>query len=205
MARQIMVSWNGSTSTFDMAKVDRSKLYGRRRRVLLDPKGGTCQRAALTEDGSIMVKSGMTAQGYFDPDGHWVPNKELVGLDADGKKMKKIDSTLGKEVELQGPVDPSAVLDLRLQSVYGLDPDDIDSDLEEQLMEGELFQFTFNYRADYQAETAFLMANDEGEIFALIGRLVEPQWRDPEEMIPTFDSAEDDDDDDGDDLDFEMF
>ena len=44
--------------------------------------------------------------------------------------------------------------------------------------------------------------NGDGDVFALIGRLTEPAWRDPEEMLPTFEEADDDDDDE---LDFEMF
>lgn len=203
MARQVVVALDGTQSIFNMSKVDRSKLYGRRRRVPLGPDGEPCQRASLTEDGSLMIRSGMTSQGYFDDDGYWIPNKELVGISPEGDPVKKVDSTLGKEVDLVGPVDPSRVLDLRLQSVYALEPDDFDPDLEDSLMEGEIYEFVFNYRADFRAETAFLVANDDGEVFAIIGRLVEPQWRDPEEMIATFDS--DDDDDDDDELDFEMF
>lgn len=202
MAREIVVSRDGKVSTFAMSKVDRSKLYGKRRRLHLGPDGEVCTRAALTEDGSMLVQSGMTAQGYFTDGGTWVPNKELVGLDDEGKPVEKVDSTLGKEQALEGPVDPQEVLDLNLQSVYALDPKEIEDALKDQLIGGDTFRFVFNYRADYQAETAFLVANPEGEIFALIGRPAEPAWRDAEEMIPTFEES--DDDDDGD-LDFEMF
>jgi len=203
MARQIVVSIDGTPSTFDFSKVDRSKLYGRRRRLPLDPKGNPCTRASLTEDGSQMIRSGMTSQGYFTPDGYWVPNKELVGLDSDGKEVDKVESTLGVEQELS-EAKPEEVLDLKIISVYGLDPtDDVDDDLMERLEEGEIFRFSFNYRADFQAETAFLVANDEGEAFALVGRMAEPLWYDPEETVPTFE--EDDEDDDDGDLDFEMF
>ncbi|MEM9074134.1 MAG: hypothetical protein AAGE52_36920 [Myxococcota bacterium] len=202
MARQVVVSLDGATSTFDISKVDRSKLYGRRLRVNLDPDGEKCTRAALTEDGSVMVKSGMTSQGYFDADGLWYPNKELVGVDKEGNEVDKVDSTLGAEQELTGPVDPERVLDLRLISVYQLDPSEMDDALEDSLADGDVYEFPFNYRADFQAETAFLIANEDGEVFALIGRMTEPKWHDPEEMVPTFEGGDDDDDDD---LDFEMF
>ncbi len=202
MARQIVVSLDGAVSTFDIAKLDRSKLYGRRRRVPLDPEGEKCKRAALTDDGSLMVKSGMTSQGYFTPDEYWVPNKELVGLDAEGALVEKEPSTLGDEQELEGPVDPSDLLDLRLQSVYMLDAEDIIDDLEMSLLEGDIYKFKFNYRADFQAESAFLVANGEGEIFALIGRMTEPAWKDAEEMIAIVEETDEEVDDD---LDFEMF
>lgn len=202
MARQVVVSFEGATSTFEMSKVDRSKLYGRRMRVPLDEHGEKCTRASLTEDGSVMVKSGMTAQGYFDEEGVWFPNKELVGITPEGELAEKEPSTLGVEQELEGPVKPEEVLDLRLQSVYALERWDVDEALYDYLVAGDVFKFKFNYRADFRAETAFLVANPEGDVFAIIGRMTEPVWREAEEMLPTFvEEAEDDDDD----LDFEMF
>ena len=202
MARQIVVSLDGEQSTFDIKKLSRSKLYGRRKRVPLDPQGHACTRASLTEDGSLLIQSGMTAQGYFTDDGYWVPNKELVGLDEEGHEVEKIPSTLGEEQPLKGPVDPSRVLDLRLQSVYMLDPAEVGEALKKALADGAMYELKFNYRADFQAETAFLLMNGDGDVFALIGRLTEPAWRDPEEMLPTFEEVDDDDDDE---LDFEMF
>ena len=202
MARQVVVSFEGATSTFEMSKVDRSKLYGRRMRVPLDEHGEKCTRASLTEDGSVMVKSGMTAQGYFDEEGVWFPNKELVGISPEGELAEKEESTLGVEQELEGPVKPEELLDLRLQSVYALERWDVDEALYDYLQAGDVFKFKFNYRADFRAETAFLIANPEGDVFAIIGRMTEPVWREAEEMLPTYVEEGDDDDDD---LDFEMF
>ncbi|MBX3250199.1 MAG: hypothetical protein KF901_23675 [Myxococcales bacterium] len=202
MARQVIVSLGGAKSTFDIAKVDRSKLYGQRKRLHLDPEGRPCTRAALTEDGSTLIQSGMTAQGYFDSAGRWVPNKELVGLDAEGNPLPEVPSTLGVEQKLEGPVPPERVLDLRVLSVYALDPVEVDDALLASLRNGDVYALPFNYRADYRAEDALLLANDAGDAFALVGYLTDPAWRDPEERIPTFEA--DDGDDDGD-LDFEMF
>lgn len=203
MARQIVVSRpDGAPSTFDLAKVERRRLYGRRLRVALDPDGQPCVRAALTDDGSLMIKSGMTAQGYFDEDGVWVPSRELVGLDAEGRPVEKVDSTLGVEQPLTGPVDPERVLDLRISAVYELSPVEVDPELLEALRAGAIYEFRFNYRADYQAETAMLLANPEGDLFALVGRPLELVWHDPQEAIEPFEELDDDDDDD---LDFEMF
>ncbi len=202
MAREIVVSLGGNESRFGMKKVERSKLYGSRKRIPLDPEGEACTKARLTEDGSMLIVSGMTAQGWFLEDGHWVPNKELVGLDEEGNELPKIDSTLGVAQALEGPIDPSIALDLRLKSVYALEPSEVDDALLEKLREGELYRFAFNYRADYQADVAVLIANQEGEVFALIGGLTEPAWLDAAEVIVA-DPA--DDEDDVDDLDFEMF
>ena len=143
----------------------------------------------------------MTAQGYFTDDGTWVPGKELVGLDAEGQPLDMIDSTLGVEQALEGPVDASNVLDLKVQSVYGLDASEIDDALKAALDKGDVFRFSFNYRADFQSEIAFLIANTEGEVFALIGQPAFPVWQDVRAILP----AVVDDDDDEDELDFEMF
>ncbi len=204
MARQIVVARpNGSPCTFDLSKVERSRLYGRRMRVALDPEGQPCVRAALTEDGSLMIKSGMTSQGYFDEDGLWYPSRELVGLDAEGRPLEKVDSTLGVEQALEGPVPVERVLDLRVSSVYALSPVDVDEALVEELRGGAIFEFRFNYRADYQAETALLLASADGDLFALVGRPTEPAWNDPQEVVPAFVGLDEEEDDD--DLDFEMF
>ena len=69
MARQIVVELDGIESSFDFAKLDRSKLYGTRKRVALDPDGQPCERADLTSDGAVLLRRGMTAQGYFDEAG----------------------------------------------------------------------------------------------------------------------------------------
>ena len=202
MARQIVVDRGGQTSAFDFAKVDRSKLYGRRRRVPLDPKGEPCARASLSEDGAVLVRAGMTAQGYYTDEGHWVPNGELVGLDEAGQPKEPVKSTLGEAQALKGPFGPERVLDLVPHAIYALTPAEVEDALVAGLREGEVYELSFAYRNGYLEDTALLVANEAGELYALVGRVVEPVWREAEERIPAF--IEDDPDDDGD-LDFEMF
>ncbi|MBO6940659.1 MAG: hypothetical protein JJ863_37140 [Deltaproteobacteria bacterium] len=202
MARQIVVQLGESPSTFDFKKVDRAKLYGSRKRMPLDPTGERCTRASLTEDGALLIQSGMTAQGYFTEDGYWVPNKELIGLDDEGEPVEKRASTLGQPQALEGPLGAEALLDTKVHAVYALDASEVDEALLAKLAEGALYRFPFSYRGDYSEDVAFLVQNGDGDVFALVGRTLEPEWRDPEERIPTFTEDEDDDDDE---LDFEMF
>jgi hypothetical protein len=199
MAKPIIVKTGGVESSFTISKLDRAKLYGKRQRQTLDPDGFRCERAELTRDGSMLVRSGMTAQAYFDDAQRWVPSKELVGLDRDDNAVALVPSTLGKCQALTGPVDPSEIFDLCLRSVYVLSPEGLDPALERQLKAGEVFRFSFNYRADYNAETAFLVGNQNG-YFALIGVPGITEWCELETVaVDTYD------DDDDDDLDFEMF
>ncbi len=201
MAKAIVVDRGGAVSSFDFSKVTRSKLYGRRRRMPLDPSGRACTRAALTADGSLLLRAGMTAQGYFDGDGTWVPNKELVGLDADGKVLDKLPSTLGVAQELVGPVPPQELLDLRVAAVYALEPTDVEAGLQADLDAGKIFRFPFVYRGGHTTQTGFLAANPEGT-FAIVGATTTPEWCTLDAVLPP---DFEDDDAFADDLDFEMF
>ena len=95
MAKPIVVNLKGMETIFSFVKLDRSKLYGRKRRFLLGPDNKPCQRAQLIEDGSLLLRSGMSAQGYFDNDGNVVNKSEFVGLGADGSLIERHPSTLG--------------------------------------------------------------------------------------------------------------
>lgn len=201
MAKPIVLSRGDALSSFDFKKVDRSKLYGRRRRVPLDPGGKPCTRASLTADGSLLLRPGMTAQGYFAADGTWIPNKELVGLDAEGRPLERLPSTLGAAQPLEGPVPAQDLLDLRVAAVYMLDPTDVDDALSADLSAGKIFRFPFSYRGGYANQVGFLVANPEG-VFAIIGAMTTPEWCTLDAVLP--DDFEDEDVF-ADDLDFEMF
>lgn len=200
MARTIVVSLDGKESSFSFAKLDRKKLYASRKRIPLDNDGEACQRASLTDDGSMLVASGMTGQAYFDASGRWVQNSELVGVDAEGNTVEKQPSTLGTAQALT-EVEPDALLDAAIETVYMLDSDDIDGDLQAQLDAGKLFRFAFNMRADYHLETAYLLSNDHGT-FVLLGDTFEVPWCTLDQPVMPIADDEDDDDDE---LDFEMF
>jgi hypothetical protein len=202
MAKPIVVNLKGAESTFSFAKLDRAKLYGRKRRLILGPDKEPCQRASLLEDGSLLLRSGMTAQGYFDDDGNVVSQSQFVGFDTDGNQIERQPSTLGIAQDLAGPVAPEEVLDLELTTVYQVTPDEIEGPLEKSLGDGDIYRFPLNYSADFRVETAFIVKNEEG-YFVLVGAPTEPQWSEPH-VVPSeiFESSDDDAEDD---LDFEMF
>jgi hypothetical protein len=198
MAKPIIVSVNGIESSFDHVKLERSRLYGSRRRLPLDQDGATCVKAALTVDGLYLLQAGMTAQGYFDEQGRPIARNELVGLDADGQPLPLKPSTLGVS-QPATVVDPSEVLRCRIESVYMLDPLAVDDALATRLQGGEVIRFGFNYGADYHEESAFLLRNPDG-YFCLIGSGLAPVWSEAGkvEVMEATETASDD-------LDFEMF
>ena len=199
MAKLILINYLGEEAKFSHKKVDRSKLYGSRKRIPLDPLGENCLRCELSDDGSTLIMSGMTSQGYFDSDINWIPNKELIGMDLSGKVLNKIPATLGVAQDVViSELEP--LLDLAVDSIYQLDPEEVPQSIQTVLESGKVFNFPFNYREDYHAESAYLVLNDEG-YFALIGNPVKPEWMELDQIVEeSFESEVEDDD-----LDFEMF
>ena len=199
MAKPVILNFNGESATFTPTKVDRTKIYGARKRLAIDASGATCTKAALTIDGSLTIRSGMLAQGYFSPEGRMIQRSEMVGLDASGKTVESKPSTLGVPQELTGPVEPLEVLDLQIQSVYFLTPESVPAKLSEELKAGKIFKFPFNYSAGLETETAYLLSNDEGT-FALTGKIQNPVWVDE---TTSFVPEASDTEEESDDLDFD--
>ena len=200
MARNLSVELHGVESSFEFKSVDRAALYGKRRRIALDANGQPCGRASILDDGSMLLKSGMTGQGYFLADGSFLKQSELEGFDVTGKPLEKVPSTLGVVQELIGPIDPTRVLDMRVTTIYVLISESIDEALSASLDRGDIYEFAFNFREDYQGETGLLLRN-KSDTFALIGLPVSYEWSELNIVLelPAIDEDTDDD------LDFEMF
>ena len=197
MAKPIVVSMSGKDYSFAPTKVDRSKIYGSKKRVALDPQGRFCTRAALSSDGTHLVLTGMSAQGYFRSNGLMVGRQEMVGLDPNGKVVESIPSTLGVSQALEGPVSGSEILALDVESLYYLDPLESGSDLLAKLQAGEIYKFSINYTSGLELETAYLVSNDEG-CFAIVGKPAPLNWIESATFFESVEVSEDSDD-----LDFE--
>ena len=198
MAKGLRVRFQDAVTEFALEKVERSRLYGAKRRATIDAEGRLCSRASLTEDGQVLLRSGMSAQGYFDADGRQVDSDAIGAVDANGAPLALVPSTLGVEQALAGPVDAREVLDLSLTAVYRLTTTDVSPDLRAALDGGAVFRAPFNYRADYRAETAYLLSNADS-VFALVGVPAAGRWLEPNAPPPEEEESDDDE------LDFEMF
>jgi hypothetical protein len=200
MAKTINISYNSEPSVFTYKPIDRGVIYGKRKRVPLDEKGNECVKAALLDDGSLLIRSGMTAQGYFTSSGSWVPNSELEAVNPDGSKPELFPATIGESVVAK-QIDPGEALLMRFASTYSLEPEELSPALKSDLDKGLVVTFPFNVRADYHVETGILVGNENG-YFALIGDPVSYEFCDLATQAPT---AELDPAISEDDLDFEMF
>jgi hypothetical protein len=200
MASNLVLLLDGEESEFGLKRLNREDIYGKRKRVALDADGELCGKASLLDDGSLLLKSGMTAQGYFTPDGRSYKQTELVAFDSEGKPLEKVPSTLGVAQDLSGPLPAEAVLDLRVDSIYQLETEQLGDKLAKSLAAGEIYGFSFNYREDYSAESGVLLSNENG-FFALIGKPVEWEWS----SLTTVADLPASDVDADEELDFEMF
>jgi len=199
MAKTINVVLDGESAVFTYKPIDRGALYGKRRRVPFDANGNECTKASLLNDGSIIIKSGMTAQGYFKPDGVWVAQSDLEAVNSDGSTPEIFPSTVGVETPLE-KIDARVALDLTFENTYMLDPETFPEKLKKSLDAGDIYKFPFNVKDDYNVETAILVGNDNG-YFVLIGDFLTYEYAALASVAPIEDEASES----ADDLDFEMF
>lgn len=200
MARQIVVSWNGASSSFDISRLSREKLYGRKRRIVVDEDGNECLAGMLTEDGSTLLPPGSTAELYLDEGFDVVERNALRAVDEEGEEVPSLASTLGVETMIE-EVPPERLLDHVTPVVYQLDPADLDEGLRAALEAGSIFETRFNYRTSYADQACFLVANDQG-FFALVGQPAGFAFLEPNAAPAADDTG--DDDPFADDFDFGM-
>jgi len=200
MAKTINISYKGESAVFGYKPIDRGVLYGKRRRVPFDADGYECAKASLLEDGSLLIKSGMTAQGYFTPDKVWVAQGDLEAINPDGTTPELFPATIGEVVEAT-QLSPAEALNLRFGTTYALEPEVLSEGIKKELDSGVVLTFPFNPRADYEVETGVLVGNENG-YFALIGQKNQYEFVGLASVVSI---AEEANSDTSDDLDFEMF
>lgn len=201
MARAIVVSNNGVESRFGFSLVNRSRLYGSRKRVVVDEHGEPTVGGWLTTDGAMLILPGGRTELYLDEAGDVVDRSSLEVVDADGNTQPKLDSTLDKPQALRGPIPPERLLDFVTTSVYALDAGDegFDPELRASLALGQIWEVDYNYTAAFERQRLFILQNDEG----IFGLVVEPA---PLEMVTRASHPDEGEDPLSDDeLDFAMF
>jgi hypothetical protein len=200
MARKAEFSINGHSVKAELKKIDRKKIYGWSTIDVFDEKGSKCKLAGLAE-GQFVMPSGSTALVSLNLKGEAVSKSSLVGVDSAGKKVEKVPSIYDQKVMLR-----EATLDeylaMAVKSVYQLQIDENKEDLINELNDGKIYYFVFNYRADYEGDDAFLVSNGT-DVFAITGMSSELEFiglEDNEQELVTEDTAEVEDD-----MDFAMF
>ena len=200
MPRAIVLDYQGEVSEMPLTRIDRTKLYGRKVRMVTDENGEACTTAYLSSDGSTLVPANGFSMTYVDEAGNTVERTDLLTVDADGEILDKLPSTLGVAHEAFGPVDPQRVLDHVTTSVYQLEADSIGTQLSDALDRGEIFEAEFRYTTSTSTNTLFVLRNEAGT-FGLVCQPVEFPFLEREAEA----SAEDlDEEDDSEELDDEL-
>ncbi len=122
MPRTIEIQYKDSLSVFSLTKLDRSTLYGSKRRIPIDSHGEACKTACLTADGRYILPTGGKALLYLDDNCDTVERRDLVAVGGDGKKIQPEKSTLDSPHLLSDPQSPESILDCSITHVYVLEP-----------------------------------------------------------------------------------
>jgi hypothetical protein len=203
MARAIVLSLDGEVSRFAITRVTRDKIYGRKKRIVVDAEDNECSPGLLTVDGATVLGSGATASLYIDDDFNSVERSDLTPVDpATGEQLPTLPSTLDVEQPLTGPAALRHFLDHTTTSIYELDPEEFGAKLLAALEKGEIYEARFNYSQSLDDSPLFVLKNEAG-IFALVAKATRFEVCRPNIPLP----QEDDEDDslEDDDLDFGMF
>jgi len=170
MAKDLTFVLNGTQYAASPEKVDRKKLYGWVDTLVTDETGAECTLAYLDDNGATLIPKGGISQMLFSPDGRWLDKSQLVARHADGTPAEKVPSSFDAPIVLGAPVALEELLDHDITSAYCLQGDGA-ADLAKALGEEAVYALQFNYRADYEATNAFLLASN-GIPFLLTGKRV---------------------------------
>jgi hypothetical protein len=202
MARKAEFLINGKSIIAELKKVDRKKIYGWSTIEVCDESGSKCKLAGLAE-GQYVMPSGSTALVTLNAKGEAVSKSTLVGVDSEGGKVEKVPSIYDEKVMLrEATIDE--YLSTAVKSVYQLQVDENKEALLNELNNGKVYYFVFNYRADYEGDDAFLISNGT-EAFAVTGMSAELEFigleDNEQELVPEETEAVEDEGD----IDFAMF
>ena len=169
MPRTLSFNHGGNQIDFEMHKVDRSRLYGFKELLVLDEDGEACELNTLAEDGKTLIGKGGTGIGYVDADGNWIEKSNLTAVDLEGNQIDPVASSFSAPVELSDKADAEDLLNHNIRLIYRLESEALDEALGSALAEGAIFKFPYSFRGGLEADAGFLMHNDSGEIFFLVG------------------------------------
>ena len=190
MPRTATLKMSDKSYTVGFIKLDRKKIYGWSKIDIFDDDDQSCTLASIA-DGQYVLPSGSITLAGFNSKGEYIAKSSLVGMDETGKKVEKVASIFD-EPSVLTKADLDEFLSLNVKSVYQLGLEEGKEELMGLLESGDIYHFSFNYRADYEADDAFLLTN-AGEVFAVVGKKAELEYiglENKEEEVPEEPEAE---------------
>jgi len=168
MKKTLEIVCEGKESSFQVRKLERSKLYGSRCRIPIDTQGRECSFAFLTRDGRYILPSGSTALLYLDRQGDVVERSQLQTINQEGKTISNGNANPDEVLEIGETVLVTDLLDFTVTHAYSLEPVFLSPALEILLTKGIIFRLPLPLSNGASCREAFLLGNDIG-YFALFG------------------------------------
>jgi len=169
MPRKLIFNFDGETLSFEMNKVDRSRLYGFKDLEVLDENGAVCELATLADDGKTLIGKGGTGIGYLTADGNWSNKEELRPVNVEGDPIEPVASSFAAPIELKTETTVDDYLNHNIRLVYVLTVTGDAERLRKNLKDGAIYCFDYSYRGGLVADHGFLLMNESEEIFFLVG------------------------------------
>jgi hypothetical protein len=169
MAKPLVFQLGESEFPFAMIKIDRSKLYGFKEVEAFDESGQSCDLATLAGDGCTLIGRGGTGLGWLDADGSWRDKSQLTPIDKDGREIEPVPSSFSASIKLFDTATVEEYLEHNIRLVYAMDVLGESDQLMSELNRGTIFRFPYSYRGGLEADSAFLLTNQGGEVMMAVG------------------------------------
>ena len=203
MAKPLVFIFAESEFAFEMTKVDRAKLYGYKEVETVDDHGEKCEMATLAEDGHTIIGRGGTGVGYLSADGQWCEKSQLQPVDLSGQPIEPVTSSFAAPIALAEPTNVDDYLSHSIRSIYWLSTESA-GPLMERLRTGAIFKFAYSFRGGLEADVAFLLCNEAGEVYMAVGSATTFDFVGLQQVAAIVDDEASQADDEGDEMDFSM-
>jgi hypothetical protein len=177
----------GMTSSFEVTRIDRSRLYGSKRRIPVDAGGRECHPAALTRDGMHVLPKGGISRIYLDESRNAVDRSDLRAASTSGPGIEgdpphsppPASPTMAANVaEIVLEARPDDVLSCDISRAWALDPITLSPQLDGILSAGAIQRVRLPSGLAKDSADAFLLKGPacflllvgEPTGFELIGR-----------------------------------
>ncbi len=204
MPRSLAFKLGKANFEAELRKVDRTKLYGRVDTETFDVKGKECNLATLARDGRTLIPFGGTAAGYLNKDGMWVESGERKPVDVEGNELEEVPSSFDAPITLKKKATLEDLLDHPIRLAYLLGAEEVPAAVKKSLDAGDVYRFDFSYRGGAISDPAFLLSDEDGDLWMLVGSHSDVEFIGFEQAAVCATVAQDDSEDDEDEFSFDM-
>lgn len=190
MARQLIFKADSKEFPVNTVKISREKIYGWVEKRILDSTDKECEVAYVDDNTGVIIPKGGTGLGTLSSTGTWITKNELTAVNETGEDATPIPSSFDAPIALQNEASAEEFLDHSISYVYLVEAENV-SELIAYIGQ-KIFKFTYNYREDYEAFTAFLIAS-EGKLYMLVGNKLDFEYREKENIVVKDETLDDSD------------